>query len=105
MTATIRNFVRAIRGYDVIFAGVLFAAWISIRPSVEVPQGYPLHSTFIHAYGTPIVLVLAGAAFVSARLKPPSRRECTNSRPPGGDATPGEPASGKAREPETGEES
>jgi len=104
MATTIRNFVRAIRWYDVVFAGVLFAAWISIGPRAEVPQGYPLHYMFIHAYGMQIMLVLAGVVYVSVRLSP-TRRESASSRPSAGDPDPGDPASGKTREPETGKES
>ena len=104
MATTIKNFVRAIRWYDGVVAAVLFVAWISIGPRAEVPQGYPLHYTFIHAYGMQIMLVLAGAVYVSGRLNS-IRRESASSRPSAGDPTPGDPASGKTREPETGEKS
>lgn len=104
MATTIRNFVRAIRWYDVVFAGVLFVAWISIGPRAEVPQGYPLHYTFIHAYGMQIMVVLSAVVYVSGRLNS-TRSERASSRPSAGDPTPGDPASGKTREPETGEKS
>lgn len=104
MATTIKNFVRAIRWYDVVFAGVLFVAWISIGPRSEVAQRYPLHYTFIHAYGMQIMVVLAGVVYVNVRLSP-ARGESASSRPSAGDPTPGDPASGKTREPETGAKS
>lgn len=103
MATTIRNFVRAIRWYDVVFAAVLFVVWMSIGPSDQVLQGYPLHYTFIHAYGMQIMLVVGGVVYVSGRLN--SIRRESASRPAAGDHTPGDPASGKSREPETGEKS
>ena len=101
MATTIKNFVRAIRWYDGVVAAVLFVAWISIGPRAEVAQGYPLHYTFIHAYGMQIMLVLAGVVYVNVRLSP-TRSERASSLPAAGDPTPGDPASGKTREPETG---